>query len=135
MDEFAQTRGADDLFDDEIIPVAAEEQSQPEPKLHETPEKQDNTQPAHDVPTQQPQDQDANQGRKRGAPLWQRGKGRTPGKSTGSPDDVAQEVNTEGVETEDAKSGPKPSNGDASKHFAVRGDRSATGGVRKVCSC
>lgn len=26
MDEFAQTRGADDLFDDEIIPVTAEEQ-------------------------------------------------------------------------------------------------------------
>jgi hypothetical protein len=28
VDEFAQTRGVDDLFDDEIIPVSAEEQAQ-----------------------------------------------------------------------------------------------------------
>ncbi|KAL4908735.1 hypothetical protein BDW74DRAFT_173965 [Aspergillus multicolor] len=36
LDEFAQTRGADDLFDDEIIPVPAKEQQtiiEPEPQL------------------------------------------------------------------------------------------------------
>lgn len=43
LDEFAQTRGADDLFDDEIIPVTAEEQQVqpvPQPPPHPEPEPQ-----------------------------------------------------------------------------------------------
>lgn len=136
MDEFAQTRGDDDLFDDEIIPVAAEEQAESKDEVKETEAKHDNVQSVQDVLAQQPQGHDASPGRKRGAPIWQRGKRGTPhGKSTGGTDDHhGQEVNTAGQagEANDA-TGSKACHGAPNKHFpAVRGDRSATGGVRKV---
>lgn len=136
MDEFAQTRGDDDLFNDEIIPVATEEQAESKDEVKETELKHDDVPPTQDVPTQQPHSVEASSAKKRGAPLWHRGKRGTPyGKSTGGTDDHhGQDVSTAGQagEANDA-TGSKASHGAPNKHFpAVRGDRSATGGVRKV---
>lgn len=143
MDEFAQTRGADDLFDDEVIPVSAEEQteqSQPELEVQETPDKHDgDSQPAPNEaaePPREPQPKSKRGGRQ----IW-RGKrradrpvnkpGETPGAENEMAEDSADRPEERTGQDDDAN---KPSTDAANQHVpAVRGDRSATGGVRKVC--
>jgi len=167
MDEFAQTRGADDLFDDEIIPVSAEEQnvqtevvvipeSEPAPPQEITPpEKQPSP---RGEPSQRGDHSQRGRGRggqaKQGRSLqdsrWADPK---PAESTPrkkkTPVNVAEpkitaaappaETAEKRPETEKPQSTPDEeskkdsTNGpEAQRVPAVRGDRSATGGLRKV---
>ncbi|KAL3470757.1 hypothetical protein BJX99DRAFT_238858 [Aspergillus californicus] len=169
MDEFAQTRGADDLFDDEIIPVAPEEQVIPPPEPQSQPLSQPQTQvmeypeigtgagasdPVADyepatIPAPvdaQPRSRGERRGRGRGRGGRGRGAQQGPGqrRSDGSrnrPEDFAAEPE---IQTGEATEGPAEAPGDevedpskedaaaeAPRVPAVRGDRSATGGVKK----
>lgn len=171
MDEFAQTRGDDDLFDDEIIPVSAQEQqtqteaiapepkpapapvpaSVPEPK--EAPEK-----PAAEKPIPRGETPQRGRGGERGRGRRNRGKGGRGGRESDSKRSESSQrrkgpapaVETEshgdvGVsKPENATEGSKDQVGEvkeddaeangaeAPRVPAVRGDRSATGGLRKV---
>ncbi|KAJ5164409.1 uncharacterized protein N7500_006239 [Penicillium coprophilum] len=163
MDEFAQTRGADDLFDDEIIPISTEQQqaqteviSTPEPE----PEVQETHIPEKPVPEQSiPRGDTPQRGRgERGRGRRGRGKGARGGRdseqkrSEGSPrkktpvNPPAADVREAGaskpeksVETKEQAAPVEESNGEdvpasgaeAQRVPAVRGDRSATGGLRK----
>ncbi|KAL4929045.1 uncharacterized protein BDV17DRAFT_262639 [Aspergillus undulatus] len=166
LDEFAQTRGADDLFDDEITPVSAEEQqvvveiepqapSQPEPQ----PDNQSGTETkveeavtpavsreAELTPSQSPP-------RSRGGERRGRGRGRGGRGGRGGRDSVskrsdgaknkaeegvteseAPEAEENGAETTAQKTeelGQEDPSAEAPRVPAVRGDRSATGGVKK----
>jgi hypothetical protein len=155
-DEFAQTRGADDLFDDEIIPVSAEQQTEviapePEPELKEVPV---------ETPTEKPipRGDTPQRGRgERGRGRRGRGKGRggreSDSKRSESSSRKKHNANANAnANASDARETPKPEtpdesteqvldehnddeavNGEAQRVPAVRGDRSATGGLRKVC--
>lgn len=171
MDEFAQTRGADDLFDDEIIPVSAEEQQvqtevivvpepEPEPEpvpLQEKPQVEKQPSPRGEAP-QRGRGGDRGRGRGRG----NKGKGGRglqesrwadpkPAESapqnkasmsvaepeisqdstTEAPEKPREGDKTQSVQDDDNKS--ETANGAESQRVpAVRGDRSATGGIRKV---
>lgn len=158
MDEFAQTRGADDLFDDEIIPVSAEEQQlQTDVVTVEEPVPQQEIPEKPPVEKQPPRGETSQRGRG-----GERGRGRASGKGRGGArggraDGTARnQVATSTSEAEPGReSFPTPDNPrDAVKELprqeeeptaeqaangaetqrvpAVRGDRSATGGVRKV---
>lgn len=174
MDQFAQTRGADDLFDDEIIPISTEEQQaqteviapEPEPESQEVqvPEK-----PAPEQPVPRGETPQRGRGGERGRGRRGRGKGGRGGReseqkrSESSPrkKNPVKVPAADAREAGAAKSKPekteKPvepkepkeetdtveegngedlaANGaDAQRVPAVRGDRSATGGLRKVCS-
>lgn len=164
-DEFAQTRGGDDLFDDEIVPVPAEEQTQPPVQVPEEtiapvePE----AQPVRiDTPPRSRGGAAGGERRGRG-----RGKGRgrrasqnssqrraegpasraksvdtTSQPENNSVEDSAPDASGENAEQQsnedtnstNATSDPKASaaGADAPKVPAVRGDRSATGGIKKV---
>ncbi|KAJ5513278.1 hypothetical protein N7463_002830 [Penicillium fimorum] len=162
MDEFAQTRGADDLFDDEIIPISTEQQQtqtevaapETEPKLQEThvPEK-----PVPEQPI--PRGETPQRGRgERGRGRRGRGKGgrggrdseqkrseSSPRKKTpaNAPAADAREPSAskpeKPVEPKEQASPVEEGNGEdsatngaeAQRVPAVRGDRSATGGLRK----
>lgn len=166
MDEFAQTRGDDDLFDDEIIPVSAEEQQaqtevvipEPEPvPQEETPviEKQP---PSRGHTPQRGRGGDRGRGRGRGRGKGGRGlqdsqfadperaesprnKGaaKTPeadatrDTDAATPNQPQEEVKDQTGPDEEGKDtiliaiGAEPQ-----RVPAVKGDRSATGGVRKV---
>ncbi|KAJ5537319.1 hypothetical protein N7513_010505 [Penicillium frequentans] len=167
MDEFAQTRGADDLFDDEIIPVSAEEQnvqtevvvvpeSEPTPPQEITPpEKQPSP---RGEPSQRGDNSQRGRGRggqaKQGRSLqdsrWADPK---PAENTSrkkkTPVNVAEPKVTPAAppaetaekrpeaekpqSTPDEESKKDSANGpDAQRVPAVRGDRSATGGLRKA---
>ncbi|KAJ6126970.1 hypothetical protein N7523_002582 [Penicillium sp. IBT 18751x] len=162
MDEFAQTRGADDLFDDEIIPVSAEEQQvqnevvAPEPESapkEEVPVIEKQPSPRGDTPQR---GRGGERGRARGS-----GRGRGQGKPRGglqdsrfadpklapTPRRKGPTKTPEPAATPEAKAslpekpqeaakeengGDEENNGtEAPRVPAVRGDRSATGGVRK----
>lgn len=172
MDEFAQTRGADDLFDDEIIPVSAEEQQaqtevvvpEPEPKPEPVPQEE------KPVIEKQPPPRGETPQRGRGG---ERGRGRGRGRGQGKPSrgledsrfadpKPAQNTRRKGpaktpepaatpeakaalpekpqeapkeqaVQDEEVKGDSLVANGAEPQRVpAVRGDRSATGGVRKV---
>lgn len=142
MDEFAQTRGADDLFDDEIIPVSEEQaqesqDAQPEAKTQEPQDKQD----SEPQPPPSEVQREAHPKTKRGGRGIWRGKRRaerTGGKAAETPsgqeseiiDDSAERPEEQPVQDDDSKAKPAA---DGANHVpAVRGDRSATGGVRKV---
>lgn len=174
MDQFAQTRGADDLFDDEIIPISTEEQQaqtevitpEPEPESQEiqVPEK-----PAPEQPVPRGETPQRGRGGERGRGRRGRGKGgrggreseqkrsessprkknpinapaadaREPGASKPKPEKTDKPVEpkepkeeTDTVEEGDGED--LAANGaEAQRVPAVRGDRSATGGLRKVCS-
>lgn len=177
MDEFAQTRGADDLFDDEIIPVSAEEQqaqvevvvaAEPEP---EPAPRQEETTIEKQPPTRgdtshrdRGGDRDRGRGRGRGQGQGQgRGKGRglqdsrwadnkpaeksprlkgpktakepgTPKQTEPTTPDKPKAGLAEAAGQDDEGQGEDSvSNGTEPQRVpAVRGDRSATGGVRKV---
>lgn len=152
MDEFAQTRGADDLFDDEIVPVPAEEQPQPEVQVEE--------QPVATVDTATPSPPADTPARPRGGEKRSRGRGRGRGGRGGpqnpgqrrpdatsrakSVDSAAQNESETAEEsardTPDVAEQEDKSETAADKSAAgaegprvpaVRGDRSATGGVKK----
>ncbi|KAJ9486537.1 hypothetical protein VN97_g6810 [Penicillium thymicola] len=181
MDQFAQTRGADDLFDDEIIPISTEEQqaqteaitTEPEPESQEVqvPEK-----PASEQPVPRGETPQRGRGGERGRGRRGRGKGGRGGReseqkrSESSPrkkTPVKTPVNAPAADSREAgasKSKPEKTektekpvepkepkepkeetgpveegngedqavNGaDSQRVPAVRGDRSATGGLRK----
>ncbi|KAJ5189496.1 hypothetical protein N7491_005826 [Penicillium cf. griseofulvum] len=159
MDEFAQTRGADDLFDDEIIPISTEQQQahteiatpkpEPEPEPQEThvPEKPAPEQPSARGET--PQRGRGERGRRR------RGKGRggreeqkrsessprkktanvpaadARGASASKPEKPAEPKEQTGPVEEGNGEDVTANGADAQRVPAVRGDRSATGGLRK----
>lgn len=186
MDEFAQTRGADDLFDDEIIPVSAEEQEvqtevivpevvAPAPQAQEESPRVEKTAPARGETPQRGRGGERGRGRGRG-----RGKGGRGGResqpaeqkrpesaprkngaaksglegsrwatveeSSEKPQEVEKEKEKEQeqeqtkekekdqpAEEEDSKTEVASADGtEPARVPAVRGDRSATGGVRKV---
>lgn len=166
-DEFAQTRGGDDLFDDEIVPVHAEEQAQPVEVSEETVvPSEPEAQPVRiDTPPRSRGGATGGERRGRG-----RGKGRgrrgsrnssqrraegptsrpksvdatsTPqpennGVEDSTPDasgDTAEQQSNDDANSNNATLDPKasPAGADAPKVPAVRGDRSATGGIKKVC--
>ncbi|KAL4865595.1 hypothetical protein BDV12DRAFT_174408 [Aspergillus spectabilis] len=168
LDEFAQTRGADDLFDDEIIPVAPEEM-QPEPEIQPQPQPQPQvvevevevTAPAaveaEPTPASTPTDTTP---RSRGGERRGRGRGKgrggrvardnnsnsTPGqrrseapRQKGDEGAVEPEASNNGEEktaetageTAEQASQDDAAATDAPRVPAVRGDRSATGGVKK----
>jgi hypothetical protein len=153
VDEFAQTRGVDDLFDDEIIPISAEQQAQPvEHATGEQRTEEDTTQDETSA-TRRPR------GHYRGAP-GERGRGRGRGRGgrggrpvqDGPPKSEALEEKVDQVEKEAIQDGDdqtteedkeqatkedlspsKPSgHSEAPRVQAVRGDRSGTGGIKKV---
>ncbi|KAL2797982.1 hypothetical protein BJX66DRAFT_296900 [Aspergillus keveii] len=162
MDEFAQTRGGDDLFDDEIIPVTVEEQQQqqqpppvqqqkppPEPPAAKetvaTPAVDRDTTPATtDAPPRQ-------RGERRGRGRGRGGRGGRGAQNAGPRRSEAPKTKTEEVATEsepqngEEKTGDAPvekaeqpsgedaatAPADAPRVPAVRGDRSATGGIKK----
>lgn len=164
MDEFAQTRGDDDLFDDEIIPVSAEEQQAqteviPEPELVPEPEHPVlEKQPSPHEDISQPGRADRARGRGRGRGKGGRGlqdskfadpkraespraKGtaKTPEPETKQETEVApadqhpEEAKDLPGQEEEAKGEVSVANGAEPQRVpAVKGDRSATGGVRKV---
>lgn len=167
MDEFAQTRGADDLFDDEIIPVSAEEQqaqteiviSEPEPVPQEEEPVIENQPPPRGNTPQRGRGGDRGRGRGRGQGRGKGGRGlqesrwadpergespRSKGSAkTPEPDTSRKtEAATSDQPHEEAKdqTGQGEENGEVliangaepQRVPAVKGDRSATGGVRKV---
>ncbi|KAJ5594966.1 uncharacterized protein N7459_001174 [Penicillium hispanicum] len=181
IDEFAQTRGADDLFDDEIIPVSAEEQQaqteaviakpEPEPEPESVPapvaSPSKEVSPVENQPSPRgdtaPRGRGGERGRGRGRGRGKGGRGglqdsifadpkraESPrSKSKGRPKAPEPEGDQE-AETaipEAPQDGPKEQPGleeedkgevliangaEPQRVPAVRGDRSATGGVRKV---
>lgn len=170
MDEFAQTRGVDDLFDDEIIPVSAEEQQAqtevviPEPESESEPVPQEEKSVIENQPSPRAETPQRGRGGERG-----RGRGRGRGKGgrglqdskfadpkwAESPRNQRAAKTREPEASPDARAPTPDQSQDAVKDQAgqdeegqgetlianeaepqrvpaVRGDRSATGGVRKV---
>ncbi|KAI9046220.1 uncharacterized protein KD926_004058 [Aspergillus affinis] len=157
-DEFAQTRGGDDLFDDEIIPVVAEEQAPPAvPVAEETVEVapiEPQAQPARvDTPSR-------SRGGAAGGERRGRGRGKGRGRrgsrnssqrraegpvsrpksvdATSQPENNNVEDSTPDASGENAEqrsnnedNNASAAGADAPKVPAVRGDRSATGGIKK----
>ncbi|GCB20652.1 hypothetical protein AAWM_03537 [Aspergillus awamori] len=154
MDEFAQTRGGDDLFDDEIVPVPAAEQ-QPQPEVHAEPS------PAPVVESDaQPARTDTPSSRSRGAERRGRGRGRGRGgrgshnggrrgegpvknkpvesapehenkSGEGSTPETPAEGDQNGKEETTAADPKQAAAAEGPRVPAVRGDRSATGGLKK----
>ncbi|OOQ83524.1 hypothetical protein PEBR_34452 [Penicillium brasilianum] len=186
MDEFAQTRGADDLFDDEIIPVSAEEQQaqaeavvapadpEPEPEPEPVPRQEEPVMKKQQPPRGEAShrghggDRDRGRGRGRGGQSQAQGRAQPQGKGRGLQDsqwadkkpaeksprpkgpkaakepapvkqtEPATPTQTESgpteetVQADEAQGEETTGNGtEAQRVPAVRGDRSATGGVRK----
>ncbi|KAL4953660.1 hypothetical protein BDW69DRAFT_164770 [Aspergillus filifer] len=176
LDEFAQTRGADDLFDDEIIPVSAEEQTavvEVEPSIQAPPSQESAQAPAQTAAvteslsklqvdetgttaasretetTPVPDAPRSRGGERRGRGRGRGGRGHGRGaRDSGSrrsdgarskPDEGAAEAETregeeDARETTTNKSEEVPQDdaaAEAPRVPAVRGDRSATGGVKK----
>lgn len=102
-DEFAQTR-VDDLFDDDFTPLP-QPTPQPTPQRHVPTGPRDRENPSHRGPTQ------------RGS----RGRG---GRREGPPEEEQTSASGAQDEAGTVKEAPR--------EHAVRGDRSGTGGVKKV---
>lgn len=155
VDEFAQTRGADDLFDDEIIPITGDQKIQHVTETSAEPEHQQHQQPPTDAATQQPAPASRRQrGHGRGALDGGRGRGRGRGRGgrgssdTGPKREPVVKENTtevveapkdvEAIEKDDTNTEEKKEEEiegkTAARVQAVRGDRSGTGGIRKVRS-
>lgn len=159
VDEFAQTRGADDLFDDEIIPITGDQEilHVTETSVEVGQQHQQQQQPT-DTATPQPAPPTSrrNRGHGRGVHDGGRGRGRGRGRggrgssdtgpkrepvviesateaveapkevdTTDKTDDVAEERKDEDAESKVAKT-------ENARVQAVRGDRSGTGGIKKV---
>lgn len=157
IDEFAQTRGGDDLFDDEIVPVSAEEQVQaeiPVPEENIAPVESQPPPPRTDTPSRTRGNDKRGRGRGRGRGGRGAHRGRTEGapraKSTdkaveredNATEESPREAPVEALEQltikDETQSEVKPAetaNGaEPPRVPAVRGDRSATGGLKKVCA-
>ncbi|KAL8763489.1 MAG: hypothetical protein Q9184_000701 [Pyrenodesmia sp. 2 TL-2023] len=119
MDEFAQTRSPDNLFDDDFTPIdepAVEDFIQPQP------------------PSSQRERSDGPRGRGRGRPIQHQQQHNQPTLSKQSSSDIPANSSATGTadaptsaaeaSTTEPDTTPKPST-------AVRGDRSATGGTTK----
>ncbi|KAI9370058.1 hypothetical protein BJX61DRAFT_516923 [Aspergillus egyptiacus] len=149
LDEFAQTRGGDDLFDDEIIPVAAEAQPPPEPQVIEeaaaTVVDAETTPATTEVPPRSRGGERRGRGRGRGRGgrgAQNAGQRRSDGSRSQAEDAAAGTESGNGEEKSaetPADKGDQPSKEDTGTPAAaegprvpaVRGDRSATGGVKK----
>jgi hypothetical protein len=164
VDEFAQTRGADDLFDDEIVPITGEQEVQ---HVHEAPPaKQEQEQPTDAAPKQTIPSTTTTTttttrhrgGRGRGNAPADGGRGRGRGRGRGGrgssdtgpkreqhvPREEAAEAevkDTESPERQEEQTGEekkedetegKAGKAESARIQAVRGDRSRTGGVKKV---
>lgn len=173
MDEFAQTRGADDLFDDEIIPVSAEQQAQTEVVVQEAEPVPPEEPVVERAPVEKPPArEDASQrsrgterGRGRGRGRGGRGRGGRGGRvenatqhkasttagepkserasvavsegegareETATPEKPQKGLKEQPSQSEEATADATANGAEAQRVPAVRGDRSATGGVRKV---
>ncbi|RAH55329.1 hypothetical protein BO85DRAFT_83067 [Aspergillus piperis CBS 112811] len=155
MDEFAQTRGGDDLFDDEIVPVPAVEQ-QPEPEVHTEPAPA----PVVESDAPPPARTDTPSSRSRGGERRGRGRGRGRGgrgshnggrrgdgavknkpvesapehenkNEEGSTPESPAEGDQNGKEETTASDPKQAAAPEGPRVPAVRGDRSATGGLKK----
>ncbi|KAL5000135.1 hypothetical protein BDV10DRAFT_183728 [Aspergillus recurvatus] len=171
LDEFAQTRGADDLFDDEIIPVSTEEQQtiiEPERQSQAQAQSQPETQHVVDEKDVDREREESltpvysdgarsrggeRRGRGRGRGRGGRGRGahdsgmgsgpRRPNWALNDPGDAGEENGAKAREGDEKEKAAETSaekeepgqedNGaaEAPRVPAVRGDRSATGGVKK----
>jgi hypothetical protein len=121
MDEFAQTRPPDDLFDDDFTPITESEAVLDPPQRPTPPPVQ--PEPEHAPFLHEPPKGPRGRGGRRGG-------GRTsPPRAPPPPAATAAEPGAE-EEGADASATPKPER----KEGAVRGDRSGTGGVKKVHS-
>ncbi|PYI05474.1 hypothetical protein BO78DRAFT_387733 [Aspergillus sclerotiicarbonarius CBS 121057] len=146
MDEFAQTRGGDDLFDDEIVPVPAAEQK-PVPEVHEEPAPapvvENDAQPAR-TDTSPRSRGGERRGRGRGRGRGGRGSHSSGRRGDGAVKNKPAESATEHEDKSAEASTPEtPAEGDQTAKEdttaaaegprvpAVRGDRSATGGIKK----
>lgn len=166
MDEFAQTRGDDDLFDDEVIPISSQPElvSVPEPEPEQEPETYTSTPQQQEAQVQEPVPpqiaQDQRQEQPPAAQNRRRGNGRGRGRGNGRagkarpvepPSQIEQQtegdVSADGNQTQQPDNEEPPSGNDNGEDVsaedkakeaatpkvpAVRGDRSGTGGVRKV---
>ena len=153
IDEFAQTRGGDDLFDDEIVPVPAAEQK-PEPAVHAEPAPipvvESDAQPARTETSPRSRGGER-RGRGRGRGRGGRGShnsGRRgdgvvknkPAESATEREEKSAEGSTPETPAEGDQTGKEDTTASDSKTAgaegprvpAVRGDRSATGGIKKV---
>ncbi|KAI9847498.1 MAG: hypothetical protein M1837_002399 [Sclerophora amabilis] len=112
MDQFAQTRAPDDLFDDDFIPI---QETAPQPVAPSGPRKRGES--SH-----------------RGGPNERGGRGRGRGRGQGREKDTRRDnaaipsADPEAAVEKDERPGLTKDDG---KPEAVRGDRSGTGGVRK----
>lgn len=118
MDEFAQTREDDLLFDDDIVPISEPQQVQgdvPEPASESQPPAE-SAAPA--IPT---------------APAT-RGRGGVRGKGRGGRRGGAHNATGASEEPETVPAEGEPATQTPRKEASVRGDRTGTGGVKKVCT-
>ena len=109
MDEFAQTRGAEDLFDDDFTPVAAPQEVITQPATEPT------------APLNAPTQPSASRGPRQTHRAREPSKKSTPTPTGQQNSDAAQQAQQS-----------QPGEETPQKVAAVRGDRSATGGVVKV---
>ena len=128
MDEFAQTRGADDLFDDDFTPIgeSATQSIRPEPRPAQR--------GGHTAPTpvkgNRVQDSFVRQAKQKLNLLSAENhhnalKDETPERSTIPPEEVDQSANSKPETPQTPQTQQRPANN------AVRGDRTATGGTPK----
>ena len=174
-DEFAQTRDADDLFDDEIVPISAEQQQQEQQQLqqqwhgyegkddrHDKKEEREVNNERQAEPPSAKDHSSRSHGQSSSDRKWRGSSGdrnggrvsQTPGGSDARFDwasesenktekwDWAQQLQDSWGGGGRSKGNEQPAqdeNAHESEHDqparrpAVRGDRSATGGIRKVC--
>lgn len=144
VDEFAQTRGADDLFDDEIIPISAEQQVQQVEDVPEAEQKVEGDN-AQDGTSASRRPRGYHRGGERGRGRG-RGRGGRGGRDGGPKNESGEKVDQgdkkdDGQTAGESKEQPakdtatpsKPSGrSDTPRVQAVRGDRSGTGGIKKV---
>lgn len=141
-DGFAQTRGTDELFDDEIVPVStAEQQSHAQQIMQSSGDGKGHDDEKMDIDSEEPAKQtkaghdDSREGNREGdipnsGENWEGGSPTSPTspmlQSSWIPDRNEPPPREYEPEPE-----PEP---ESARVPSVRGDRSATGGVRKVCS-
>ena len=114
MDEFAQTRQPDDLFDDDFVPIPTQDQPRP---IHENPTA---AIAAYQVGGDSVRGRRGRGGQSRRGPT--RGSGR---------DGVVEQDSTTKIGTTSSQVN-RPINKDDVHGEAVKGDRSGTGGVKMV---
>ncbi|EAW06642.1 uncharacterized protein ACLA_083370 [Aspergillus clavatus NRRL 1] len=153
IDEFAQTRGGDDLFDDEIVPVSVEGQvqaeipvpeenaapveSQPSPRI-DTPPRTRGTEKRGRGRGRGRGGRGSHRGRADGVPraksidnAVERGDNATEDSTRDTPVEALEQLTIEDETQQEAKSAGAAIGDEPPRVPAVRGDRSATGGLKK----